>query len=199
MSQLDFELEAVNDEPSGSEDIVEPANVLVLKNADRLHKKRVSNYNKMKRMSLFASAINSDGNLPGRQSICIETIAEVDENTGAAELCSQSEKVVTTILSFFNESELMTKAFPVCKAWSDYATLTYTKLLISSIKGSNLATLKRSGTAPEKQLALEISWKAMHCRFPWACFLAEGGAKKVHKVYNFDVKAEEALSVMYDL
>ena len=52
-------------------------------------------------------------------------------------------------------------------------------------------------TAQEKEPILEISWNVLHCRFPWACFLAEGGAKKVHKVYNSTVKAEEALSVMY--
>ena len=152
----------------------------------------------MKRMSLFASAVNSHLNIPVRLSKCIETIGENDENTSAAGLCSQNEKVITTILSFLNESELMTKAFPVCRAWSDYATLTHTKLLVASIQDHKAANIPTSGILQGQEPILEISWTVLHHRFPWACFLAEGGAKKVHKVYNSSVKAEEALSVMYD-
>ena len=42
----------------------------------------------------------------------------------------------------------------------------------------------------------ERSWGSFHGRFPWACFLAEGGAKKVYRVHNADLDREEALSVM---
>lgn len=197
LSQLDFDLEADEDNERNIEADVGSASMLVLKNADRLYRKRVSKYNKMKRMSLFAVAVNSQLNLPLRQSKCIDQIEEIDENSSAAEFCSQNEKVVASILSFLNESELMTKAFPVCKAWSDYATVTHTKLLVASIQGDEVDSIPRSGCVPGQEPILEISWKSLHRRFPWACFLAEGGAKKVHKVYNSSVNAEEALSVMY--
>ncbi len=198
LTQQDFDLEAENDKLSDCTADVYSDKLLDQKNADRLHKKRVNNYNMRKRMSLFASAVNSQVNLPVRQLKCIEAIEELDENVSAAELSGQTEQVITTILSFLNESELMTKAFPVCKAWSDYATMMHTELLVASLQCDNVESISRSGRAQDQTPILEISWKAMHRRFPWGCFLAEGGAKKVHKVYNSSVNAEEALSVMYD-
>ena len=198
LSQLDFDLEADDNKMNFIEADVNSVKFHLQKNAERLHKKRISNYNKMKRMSLFASAVNSQVNIQvQRRSNCIEAIEETDGISNAAELTGQSEKVVTTILSFLNESELMTKAFPVCKVWSDYATVTHTKLLVASIQSENVQGILVSGCAQGQEPILEISWKALHHRFPWGCFLAEGGAKKVHKVYNASVNAEEALSVMY--
>ena len=198
LSQLDFDLEA-DDTMSYIEADVNSVKFHIQKNADRLHRKRVNNYNKMKRMSLFASAVNSHVSLPvQRQSICIEAIEEINGISNAAELIGQNEKAVTLILSFLNESDLMTKAFPVCKVWSDYATVTHTNLLIASIQGENVQDIPGSGCAQRQEPILEISWKVLHRRFRWGCFLAEGGAKKVHKVYNSTVNAEEALSVMYD-
>ena len=198
LSQQDFDLEAENEKLSDHTADVDADIILDQKNADRLHKKRISNYNMRKRMSLFASAVNSQVNVPIRRLKCIEAIDELDENGGAAELSGQNERVITTILSFLNESELMTKAFPVCKAWSDYATMTHTELLMTSIQCDSVENVSGSSRAQNQTPILEISWKAMHRRFPWGCFLAEGGAKKVHKVYNSSVNAEEALSVMYD-
>jgi hypothetical protein len=45
--------------------------------------------------------------------------------------------------------------------------------------------------------SLKLSRESLHEKWPWACFLAEGGSKKVYKVYNADSNEEEAMSVMY--
>jgi hypothetical protein len=42
-----------------------------------------------------------------------------------------------------------------------------------------------------------LKWNILLERFPWGCFLAQGGAKQVFKVYNACNKKEEAISVMY--
>jgi hypothetical protein len=45
---------------------------------------------------------------------------------------------------------------------------------------------------------LELSWSALRSRFPKASFMAEGGTKKVYKVYySSGVQQEDAVSVMY--
>jgi hypothetical protein len=41
-----------------------------------------------------------------------------------------------------------------------------------------------------------ISWKELHENFPWACHLADGGSKKVFRVYNQQEEEEEACAIM---
>jgi hypothetical protein len=204
LSQLDFDLEAGDDDvQSFIETDTEAVNILVQKDADRLHRKRISTINKMKRMSLFASAANMQLHLPSaRQSYypvpLIETTETVDEDQEIlnwASLSGPLEKILPIILSYLSESDLMATAFPVCKAWSDYATIAHTKLLIASVKSDDI--VERQFLSVCEVPILERSWTFLHDRFPWACFLAEGGAKKVYKVFNSSVNEEEALSVMY--
>lgn len=68
-------------------------------------------------------------------------------------------------------------ASTVCNAWADWPTDAHVNLL-------------------QTKPILERSWEDVHDELTWACFLAEGGAKKVYKVYNSVAKQEEAVSVM---
>jgi hypothetical protein len=98
-----------------------------------------------------------------------------------------SEKLMGKIFSFFDEKTLFTKAFATWSQWGDWATDAHANLLLGSVQIDD-------NTA--KKTSLDISWKSLHDSFPWACFLAAGGAKKVYKVYNPVARKEEAVSVM---
>jgi hypothetical protein len=205
LSQRDFDLEVdENDLQTNFDTVFTTSSNRSNEDVDRLHRKRIKNINKMKRMSLFASATNTQIHLavsrPSYYQIPIEKVTETStekhELLNLANLCGTSDKIFPTILSFLNESELLANAFPVCKQWSDCATVAYTKLLHASIH--NDAVDGNNNTVREHNLPiLERTWTFLLDRFPWACFLAEGGAKKVFKVFNSSVNEEEALSVMY--
>lgn len=170
------------------------------KEADRRNRKIMNNFSKRKRMSLFATATGAKSLLPQHMryiapSLASESIVEVGESMLAAPFIARTKKTMLDIFSFLDESDLLSKASTVCKKWSEWATDAHVNLLLTSIQTNEDGDIDH---APETQISpiLERSWEFLHGRFPWACFLAEGGAKKVYKVFNSAVNEEEALSVM---
>jgi hypothetical protein len=45
-------------------------------------------------------------------------------------------------------------------------------------------------------LSMERSWQYLNTLYPWGCFLSMGAFKRVYKVHNSRMGADEALSVM---
>jgi hypothetical protein len=86
-----------------------------------------------------------------------------------------SEKLMGKIFSFFDEETLLTKAFATCLHWGDWASDAHANLLLGSIQTDDNTVNK---------ISLDRSWTFLHDSFPWACFLAKGGAKKVYKVFK---------------
>lgn len=187
----------------------------------KFHQKRMSAFNKRRRMSLWATA-SSSGNaiIPihrtkpssrstslcplaeayvfGNQPDCLEDVDATKESKPVAEATANA-KIVSNVFSFLNENELLRVASPVCVSWADLATLSIANLMFASVGAdldddeNNCDSQKFSQSVSQ---SMERSWTSLHNQYPWACFLAEGGAKKVFKVYNKSVGEDEALSVM---
>lgn len=193
-SNLAFDLEVDTLDICGDDDEIE---LLAKKDAERKNRKRMGNFNKRQRMSLFATATGAKTHLP-RQIYPVPTFVEPEseEIEHPAELIAKTENVLSKIFSFFRESELMTTASSVCTKWSDLATDAHANLLLASVQLSGESDTEAAAEKAKTRPILERTWKFLHGRFPWACYLAEGGAKKVYKVHNSAVDQEEALSVM---
>lgn len=197
LSQQDFDLEADCDDLQSCLDLESIT-------AERRHRKMIRDFNKKKRVSLFAPSFNSKL-LPPRQSFFSfqafekELIVDEEEESTAIEISCATETVVLNVLSYLTEVELMTTTFAVSRAWAEFSTIVHVNLLVASTgTESELISFGKNQSLGNKPI-LERSWEFLRVRFPWACFLAEGGAKKVYKVYNASVEHEEALSVMYVL
>lgn len=156
--------------------------------AMRKMKKRMNDMSKRKRISLFATATGGQAVLPTKHDYSISNIDNTMDSQSITHLLVTCKAAVSRVLSFLNESDLLTKITPVCKEWSDWATLEHANHLLTNVQKLE------SGRVSET--TMERSWKYVTDRFPWACFLAEGGAKKVYKAFNSIVKMEEAVSVM---
>jgi hypothetical protein len=196
LSQQDFDLEANCDDLQACLEVESKATEL-------RHRKMVRDINKKKRVSLFASSFNAQL-LPPRQS-CYpfqafeKELAEEEEESCVVEIACSTERVVSNVLSYLTEIELMTITFSVNRAWAEYSTIAHVNLLVASTGiESELASFGKNHSVVNEP-TLERPWEFLRARFPWACFLAAGGAKKVYKVYNASVEQEEALSVMYVL
>lgn len=177
----------------------EEISALAKKEEERRNRKRRSSVNKRKRMSLFASATGATALLP-RQHFSLpvaDAIREHEtEDVLPAETIARSEPLMERIFAFMDESSLMTKASATCTQWSDWATDAHVSLLLASVDVQTDEDDILSYSEQQKAPILERSWKQLHDSFPWACYLAEGGAKKVYKVHNRAVDQEEAVSVM---
>jgi hypothetical protein len=172
---------------------------LAKKEEERRNRKQRSSFNKRKRMSLFATATGATALLP-RQHFSLpaeDTIRELDtEDVFPGEIIARTEPLMTKILSFMDESCLLAKASATCTQWADWATDAHANLLLASAHVQTDEDDVECAGKKERTPMLERSWKQLHSRFPWACFLAEGGAKKVYRVHNSAVNQEEAVSVM---
>jgi len=103
---------------------------------------------------------------------------------------------MANVFSFMGENDLMATASTVNLQWADWATDAHVNLLRASVPSQDaVGGVDEDKTVPREPI-LERSWKFLHGRFPWACFLAKGGAKTVYRVHNAAVNGEEALSVM---
>ena len=172
---------------------------LAKKEEERRNRKQRSSLNKRNRMSLFASATGATALRP-RQNFSLpaaDTIRELDaEDVLPAEIIAKSEPLMGKIFSFMDESCLLAKACATCTQWADWATDAHASLLLASVHVQTDDDDVESVDTQESPPIWERSWKQLHGSFPWACFLAEGGAKKVYRVHNSAVNQEEALSVM---
>ena len=138
-------------------------------------------------MSLFAMVSGSRADLP-RQRFSTNVPDNVP-HLSVPMVCN-NDNLLLNIFSYLNESDLLTTASSICMRWSKLATDAHASLLLKSVQ--SIEQYYPSGPLP----TLERGWKDVHEQFPWACFLAEGGAKKVYKVFNASTNCHEALSVM---
>lgn len=174
------------------------------KEAERRTRRRQSSINKQRRMSIFAAAAGAKPRHPRESRSSAfqnEPIVEEEEVEGAdaAEIIGKSEPFMANIFSFMSEKDLMTSASTVNTQWADWATDAHANLLLSSVP--NRANDEVSDECiivdtKQQEPMLERTWKSLHSQFPWACYLAEGGAKTVYRAYNSAVDREEAISVM---
>lgn len=191
-------------ESTGEFDEDDEVLVLQRKEEERRSRKRQSNINKRRRMSLFATAAGARPRHPRESRASVfqtETIEETDAEEAAAApaatMVGKCEAVMANVFSFMGENDLMTKASTVNLQWADWATDAHANLLLASVASQDAdGDLDDEDETVPREPILERSWKFLHGRFPWACFLAEGGAKKVYRVHNAAVNREEALSVM---
>jgi len=174
------------------------------KEAERKTRRRQSSINKQRRMSIFAAAAGAKPRHPRESRSSAfqnEPIVEVEETetADAPDIVCKSELFMANIFSFMSEKDLMTVASTVNTQWADWATDAHANLLLASVPNrSNDEDSDECIIVDTKQQEpmLERTWKSLHAQFPWACYLAEGGAKTVYRAYNSVVEREEAISVM---
>ncbi|GKY96432.1 hypothetical protein MPSEU_000602700 [Mayamaea pseudoterrestris] len=118
------------------------------------------------------------------------------------------------VFAFLTESELKLTASLVSQSWADAAATAHATLMTASVgylldrdleedeatddEDEDLqAELDASVPAMDSiARSMERPWTYLVQTFPWGCYLAEGGMKKVYKAYNTSVGAEEAIAVM---
>lgn len=194
LSQQDFDLEADCDDFRNDFNVDSKA-------VERRRLKLIRDLNKKKRVSLFAPSFQAQLPPPRKSyhhpfhALETEIVTEEEEFPAVDTVCT-TEKVVLHIFSYLTEFELMTKAFAISKAWSEFATIAHANLLVGSIRTENELVSFGNECSSFSKAIMDRSWDYINRRFPWACYLAEGGAKKVYKAYNSHVRQEEAISVM---
>jgi serine/threonine protein kinase len=165
------------------------------------------------RKSSFA-AIDREAVLLGRKSILPskfglkeDRLHEIVEDDSVVELCAvqqatSSMKILANVFSFLSEVELLMVTTPVCSFWADASAEAHANLMLVSVgcAGPDITDIDDDVDVEMEPtsiaLAMERPWSYLVDRFPWACFLSEGAFKRVYKVWNSAVQAEEALSVM---
>jgi serine/threonine protein kinase len=227
---LEFEIEASNfiDEENPVVDDSIGAHIFVSPyHEKKFLKKRVSEMNKRRRMSLWATMSkgvmsSTSGRLSGLRKVgatlcpsekiytinveasrCLSELKEdvfpeietadftKTDSVLPSEQVATNESIMTQVFSFLNEIDLVHTASSVCTSWADMASTAHARLIFTTFMGESDKEIDRY-----QYNHLERTWKEVHTLFPWACFLAEGGAKRVYKVYNRHVREKEALSVM---
>jgi len=135
------------------------------------------------------------------------------------------DKHLSSILSYLTEEELLVSTSLVQRSWAEAATAAHASLMLVSVgcstsfvdgEGSADAdgdndddedettsnnaeiVLSSSNSTSTESIAksMERSWHFLNHKFPWATFLSEGAFKRVYRVWNSTVNAEEAVSVM---
>lgn len=121
--------------------------------------------------------------------------------------CVKDDAILQIVFSFLSEKDLMSSSSLVCSQWYDASATAYARLMMASVRyceENDEMMYEESSSKPEiednqtgKNVALTSrGWGYLTTRFPWGVFLSEGGFKRVYKVYNTSVNAEEAISVM---
>jgi hypothetical protein len=169
----------------------------------------------LSRLSLVGEPNNRLGTIGDGINVCFP-LSPLGETTGMLSAVKISDdksvlglvtniKILTPMLLFLNESELLCTASLVCSQWADAATEAHALLMRASVGGSNESD---EDSVSEDALAvptsdsisiaksMERSWSFLTSKFPWASFLSEGSFKRVYRVWNSSVQAEEAVSVM---
>jgi len=148
-----------------------------------------------------------DESEPQNDEVPMDEAVGDDDEQSAAEKLGRHQELMMGIFSFMGERDLMVFGTTVNTQWSDWATDAHVDLLRKSIplkaddddndgeEAEDKSAIVRIAT---RKTILERPWEFLHeSLFPWACFLGEGGAKKVYRVYNSAANGEEAISVMY--
>eukprot|EP00977_Amphora_coffeiformis_P006730 scaffold1484_cov173-Amphora_coffeaeformis.AAC.8 len=118
----------------------------------------------------------------------------------------KDDALLDTVFSFLTEKDLMRSTSLVCSHWYDASATAYARLMMASvgyreesdeIEAGEYSSENCDGGISDRNIALTSrGWEYLTTRFPWGMFLSEGGFKRVYKVYNTAVNAEEAISVM---
>jgi len=134
-----------------------------------------------------------------------ERSGNVDEDVFSVKILD--EQILASVFSFLPERELLLTTSLVNSTWAEASAVAHAKLILESLGAIDDddehvdddecgalvdGTLRR--LAPTH--ASERPWSYVRETFPWGRFLAEGGMKRVYRVYNAAVGAEEAVSVM---
>jgi hypothetical protein len=135
---------------------------------------------------------------------CLVDKKALEPVSAAARCAMASENVLPLVFAFLMEGELLSKVSLVCSTWADAATTAHASMMLASVGYSeSMEEIDDDDESAELSLgmrpiaqSMERSWDFLVARFPWGCFLAEGGFKRVYKVHNTAVGAEEAVSVM---
>ncbi len=125
-----------------------------------------------------------------------------------------SQKLLLHIFSHLSEYDLLCTASLVSSRWSDVVTDAHASLMLLSVGCSasfaygDAENVEDGGYPLEENCesslpeintfvkSMERSWTYLFQNFPWGMFLSEGSFKRVYKVWNAMVGAEEAVSVM---
>jgi len=138
-----------------------------------------------------------------------------EEQCAVLEALTKTENL-SQIFSYLGEKELLCTASLVCSKWANTATDAHASLMLISvgcptsfISGVADETCGNDGplidesenyfaSSMESSIAksMERTWSFLNDKFPWAAFLSEGAFKRVYRVWNSSVGAEEAVSVM---
>ena len=151
-----------------------------------------------------------------------KTSRDIEEADACCDVFS-TNKLLLLIFSNLSEYDLLCTASLVSSHWSDAVTDAHASLMLMSVgcsvsfaysdveqpKSSELLFKDNDDCAslgdndePSKVenssivQSMERPWRYIVDRFPWAMFLSEGSFKRVYKVWNSSVGAEEAVSVM---
>ena len=162
-----------------------------------------------RRQTAFVSRVTTSSptlvSLTGTHSFPLKATFESPDSALIAVL--EDPKMLSNIFSYLRETELLCHASPVCTSWADAATESHASLMLKSVGCGIESLYDENDSDDECEVAdsplqnpiaksMERSWKSVDSRFPWACFLGEGGFKNAYKVYNADLKSIEAVSVM---
>ena len=126
---------------------------------------------------------------------------------------SMDQNILLQVFSYLTEYELLTSSSVVCTSWADAATDAHASLMLLSVGCNSSFVYDNQGensfdTEDEDQdevedtssrsimISMQRPWKYLASRFPWGMFLSEGAFKRVYKVWNSNVNANEAVSVM---
>lgn len=134
------------------------------------------------------------------------------QNKDLSHLVLSNSTKLQPIFSFLNEHELQCKASLVCSTWADAATEALASLMLVSVgcpigdaDGANddddsvesdTDSIDEVHQPCSIATSMQRPWDYLIDRFPWGAFLSEGAFKRVYRVWNSAVKAEEAVSIM---
>ena len=137
-----------------------------------------------------------------------------------------NSSILFRILSHFTEPELICSISLVSTYWYEISSRAQATLMLVSVGCSTSAMIPDENTksncsdvllestkddvsieetisskidttsSSSVSKSMEWEWKQLIANFPWGCFLSQGAFKKVYRVMNVNVMAEEAISVM---
>jgi len=125
-----------------------------------------------------------------------------------------THKILVQVFSYLTEYDLLCSASLVSSSWADAVTDAHASLMLMSVGCSSSFAYNEGDECDELEIhdedehgmsidknsavvqSMKRSWDYLVQRFPWGMFLSEGTFKRVFKVWNSNVNAVEAISVM---
>ena len=144
------------------------------------------------------------GSFPIRESsLCeVDSVSEVSDEK--VKQVVMDDTLLVNIFSFLTESEMLCRASLVCTTWASAVTMAHASHMMASVgyhqdihedenEEEEVPMTDKEGS---RVMSTDRDWRYLTRMFPWACFLSSGAFKRVFKVHNLAVGAEEAVSVM---